>query len=75
MTGLEAPGRGPQHAARLRELFTAARSAGRTEFRVGRGEFEDEPAKEIRTARFALDELEQEEHSFSAPRRAPEPDR
>ncbi|MEU5633201.1 Chromate resistance protein ChrB [Streptomyces rishiriensis] len=66
---LDASGRGPQDAARLRELFTAARSADWTEFLADCGKFEDELAKEIRIAKFTLAELEEEEQSLERLRR------
>lgn len=60
---LTASGRGPQDAARLRELFGAARPAGRTVFPADCGQFGEEPAKEIRIGRFTLAEREEEEQS------------
>ncbi|MEV8017574.1 Chromate resistance protein ChrB [Streptomyces sp. NPDC086554] len=44
-------------AARFREMFTAARSADWTEF-ADCGKFEEEIAKEIRTSKFTLAELD-----------------
>ncbi|AUA15298.1 Chromate resistance protein ChrB [Streptomyces malaysiensis] len=66
---LNAAGRGPEDAARLRDLFTAARSADWTEFLADCGKFEEELAKEIRTAKFTLAELEEEEQSLERLRR------
>lgn len=66
---LSASGRGPQDAARLHELFTAARSADWAEFLADCGKFEEELAKEIRIAKFTLAELEEEEQSLERLRR------
>lgn len=66
---LTASGRGPQDAARLRELFGAARSADWAEFLADCGKFEEELAKEIRIAKFTLAELEEEEQSLERLRR------
>ncbi|MFF4783014.1 Chromate resistance protein ChrB [Streptomyces griseorubiginosus] len=60
---LTASGGGPQDAARLRELFGAARSADWAEFLADCGRFEEEPAKDIRIAKFTLTELEEGEQS------------
>ncbi|MER6493721.1 Chromate resistance protein ChrB [Streptomyces sp. BK205] len=54
---------GPQDAARLREPCGAARSADWAKFPADCGRFEEEPAKEIRIAKFTLAELEEEEQS------------
>ncbi|MFC0527868.1 Chromate resistance protein ChrB [Phytohabitans kaempferiae] len=66
---LTAAGRGPQDAARFQALFTAARSADWAEFLADCGKFEQEIAKEIRTAKFTLAELEEEEQSLERLRR------
>ncbi|MFD8375031.1 Chromate resistance protein ChrB [Streptomyces sp. NPDC059688] len=66
---LSAAGRGPEDAVRFRAMFTAARSADRAEFLAGCGKFEAEPAKEIRTRKFTLAELEEEERSMERLRR------
>ncbi|MEV0720768.1 Chromate resistance protein ChrB [Asanoa sp. NPDC050611] len=66
---LNATGRGPDDAARLQELFTAARSADWVEFLADCGKFEEELAKEIRIAKFTLAELEEEEQSLERLRR------
>ncbi|MGX4693955.1 Chromate resistance protein ChrB [Streptomyces sp. JNUCC 63] len=60
---------GPEDAARLQELFTAARSADRTELLADCGKFETEIAKESRDAKFTLAELEEEELSLERLRR------
>lgn len=57
---LTASGRGPQDAARLRELFGAARSADWAEFLADCGKFE----QELAIAQFTLAELEEEEQSL-----------
>ncbi|GAB2661118.1 hypothetical protein GCM10027271_19840 [Saccharopolyspora gloriosae] len=66
---LQASGRTDADAARFREMFTAARSADWAEFLADCGKFEDELAKEIRTAKFTLAELEEEEQSLERLRR------
>ncbi|MFG3188100.1 Chromate resistance protein ChrB [Streptomyces omiyaensis] len=66
---LNATGRGPDDAARFRDLFNAARSADWAEFLADCGKFEAEIAKEIRTAKFTLAELEEEEQSLERLRR------
>ncbi|MFJ8212078.1 Chromate resistance protein ChrB [Streptomyces sp. NPDC096033] len=65
----DATGHGPEYAAHFRTLFTAARSAGRTEFRAACGEFEDEIAKKVRLGAFTLAELDEEERSLERLRR------
>ncbi|MER5859173.1 Chromate resistance protein ChrB [Streptomyces sp900105245] len=65
---LSAAGRGPVAAVRYQAVFTAARSADRAEFLADCGKFEAEPAKEIRTRKFTLAELEEEERSMERPR-------
>ncbi|MFF3967636.1 Chromate resistance protein ChrB [Streptomyces griseorubiginosus] len=60
---LTASGGGPQDAARLREPCGAARSADGAEFPADCGRFEEEPAEEIRIAKFTLAELEEGEQS------------
>ncbi|MFB7502661.1 Chromate resistance protein ChrB [Streptomyces broussonetiae] len=66
---LDASGRGPQDAARLQEMFGAARSANWAEFLAECAEFEAEITKEIRIAKFTLAELEEEEQSLERLRR------
>ncbi|MEU0567028.1 Chromate resistance protein ChrB [Nonomuraea sp. NPDC005983] len=66
---LQASGRSPEDAARLREQFTAARSADWAEFLADCGKFEAEIAKEIRNGKFTLAELEEEEQSLERLRR------
>ncbi|WBO62450.1 Chromate resistance protein ChrB [Streptomyces camelliae] len=66
---LNAAGRGAEDAARLRALFTAARTADWTEFLADCGTFEEELTKEIRIGTFTLAELEEEEQSLERLRR------
>ncbi|MGW3375793.1 Chromate resistance protein ChrB [Streptomyces hydrogenans] len=66
---LDATGRGPEDADRFAALFTAAREEDWTEFLADCGKFEEEIAKEIRTAKFTLAELEEEEQSLDRLRR------
>ncbi|WP_157252942.1 Chromate resistance protein ChrB [Nonomuraea typhae] len=66
---LQAAGRTAADAAGLQEMFTAARSADWAEFLAECGRFEEEIAKEIRTAKFTLAELEEEEQSLERLRR------
>ncbi|EGX58554.1 hypothetical protein SZN_16992 [Streptomyces zinciresistens K42] len=66
---LAAAGRGAQDAARLRALFTAARSADWAVFLADCGKFEEELAKGIRVAGFTLAELEEDEQSLERLRR------
>ena len=56
-------------AARLRELFTAARADEWAEFTADCGKFTDEIAKEIAKRKFTLAELEEEEQSLDRLRR------
>ena len=56
-------------AARLRELFTAARADEWAEFTADCGKFTDEIAKEIAKQKFTLAELEEEEQSLDRLRR------
>lgn len=56
-------------AARLRELFTAARAEEWAEFVADCGKFTDEIAKEIAERKFTLAELEEEEQSLDRLRR------
>ena len=56
-------------AARLRELFTAARSDEWAEFTADCGKFTDEIVKEIAKQKFTLAELEEEEQSLDRLRR------
>ncbi|WP_432172839.1 Chromate resistance protein ChrB [Streptomyces sp. Tue6028] len=66
---LNASGRSEEDAARFRALFTAARSEDWQEFLADCGKFEQELAMEIRTAKFTLAELEEEEQSLERLRR------
>lgn len=66
---LEAAGRTSADSARLQELFAAARQEDWAEFLADCGKFEAELAKEIRTAKFTLAELEEEEQSLERLRR------
>ncbi len=66
---LNASGRSTADAARFQAMFTAARSADWAEFLADCGKFEQELAKEIRTAKFTLAELEEEEQSLERLRR------
>lgn len=66
---LAASGREVADAERLRALFAAARSADWSEFLSDCAKFEAELAKEIRTEKFTLAELEEEEQSLERLRR------
>jgi hypothetical protein len=66
---LEATGRSEADAARLEALFTAAREAEWAEFLADCAKYEAELDKEIRTAKFTLAELEEEEQSLERLRR------
>ncbi|GAA0952598.1 hypothetical protein GCM10009550_33530 [Actinocorallia libanotica] len=66
---LVASGRDGEDGERLREMFTAARSADWTEFLADCGKFEAELAKEIAIGKFTLAELEEEEQSLERLRR------
>ena len=66
---LEASGREAADAERFRALFAAARSADWSEFLADCDKFEAELAKEIRTQKFTLAELEEEEQSLERLRR------
>ncbi|MER7927228.1 Chromate resistance protein ChrB [Streptomyces sp. NPDC096057] len=66
---LNAAGRSEQDASRFQALFTAARTEDWQEFLADCGKFEQELAKEIRTAKFTLAELEEEEQSLERLRR------
>ncbi|MFF0575647.1 Chromate resistance protein ChrB [Streptosporangium saharense] len=66
---LVATGRDGADAERLREMFTAARSADWTEFLADCGKFERELAKETTIGKFTLAELEEEEQSLERLRR------
>ncbi|MGW5052625.1 Chromate resistance protein ChrB [Actinokineospora sp. NPDC004072] len=65
----QASGRSERDAAGVRELFTAARSADWAEFLSECDKFEQEIAKEVRTAKYTLAELEEEEQSLERLRR------
>ncbi|WP_242633215.1 Chromate resistance protein ChrB [Arthrobacter sp. S39] len=62
-------GRDDDDAARLRELFAAARADEWAEFTADCGKFTDEIAKEIAKQKFTLAELEEEEQSLDRLRR------
>ena len=66
---LEAAGRDEASAARLEGLFTAARQAEWAEFVSECGKYEAELDKEIRTSKFTLAELDEEEQSLDRLRR------
>jgi DNA-binding transcriptional regulator PaaX len=66
---LEAAGRAEADAARLEGLFTAAREAEWAEFLGDCAKYEAELDKEIRTAKFTLAELDEEEQSLERLRR------
>jgi DNA-binding transcriptional regulator PaaX len=66
---LNATGRDEAQAARLEGLFTAAREAEWAEFLADCGKYEAELDKEIRTAKFTLAELDEEEQSLERLRR------
>jgi len=66
---LEATGRDEADAARLEGWFTAAREAEWAEFLDDCGKYEAELDKEIRTAKFTLAELDEEEQSLERLRR------
>src|SRR6266568_3372342 len=66
---LDAAGSDEANAARLERLFTAARQAEWTEFCSECGKYEAELDKEIRTRKFTLAELDEEEQSLDRLRR------
>jgi hypothetical protein len=66
---LEANGRGESDADRFQAMFTAAREEEWMEFLADCGRYEAELDKEIRTAKFTLAELEEEEQSLERLRR------
>ncbi|WP_371634747.1 chromate resistance protein ChrB [Streptomyces zaomyceticus] len=66
---LMASGRSAEDATRFEAMFTAARSEDWSEFLADCDKFEQEIAKEIRTAKFTLAELEEEEQSLERLRR------
>jgi hypothetical protein len=66
---LDAVGRDEASSARLEGLFTAARQAEWAEFVADCGKYEAELDKEIRTAKFTLAELDEEEQSLDRLRR------
>jgi hypothetical protein len=66
---LDAAGRDEVNAARLEALFTAARQAEWAEFLADCGKYEAELDKEIRTQKFTLAELDEEEQSLDRLRR------
>ena len=66
---LTASGRDPGDARRFQAMFTAAREEDWTEFLADCGKYAEELDKEIRTAKFTLAELEEEEQSLERLRR------
>ncbi|MFD4653616.1 Chromate resistance protein ChrB [Streptomyces sp. NPDC058441] len=66
---LRASGREADDAARFQALFTAAREEDWAEFVADCSKYEAEIDKEIRTAKFTLAELEEEEQSLERLRR------
>jgi ChrB-like protein len=66
---LDASGRDEANAARLEGLFTAAREAEWAEFLADCAKYEAELDKEIRTQKFTLAELDEEEQSLDRLRR------
>lgn len=66
---LGAAGRAEHDSARLEQLFTAAREEEWAEFLADCGKFDAEIDKEIRTRKFTLAELEEEEQSLERLRR------
>ena len=66
---LDAAGRDEANSARLEALFTAARQAEWAEFISECGKYEAELDKEIRTQKFTLAELDEEEQSLERLRR------
>jgi flagellar biosynthesis regulator FlaF len=66
---LRAAGRSQTDAARFQAMFTAAREEDWAEFLADCGKYEAELDKEIRTAKFTLAELEEEEQSLERLRR------
>jgi flagellar biosynthesis regulator FlaF len=66
---LEATGRDEADGARLEALFTAARQAEWAEFVAECGKYEAELDKELRTQKFTLAELDEEEQSLERLRR------
>lgn len=66
---LDAAGRAEPDAARLEALFTAERGEEWAEFLADCGKFDAEIDKEIRTAKFTMAELEEEEQSLERLRR------
>jgi flagellar biosynthesis regulator FlaF len=66
---LDAAGRDEANTARLEALFTAARQAEWVEFLSECGKYEAELDKELRTEKFTLAELDEEEQSLERLRR------
>jgi hypothetical protein len=66
---LDAAGRAEQDGARLEALFTADREEEWSEFLADCGKFDAEIDKEIRTRKFTMAELEEEEQSLERLRR------
>ncbi|MFC5057531.1 Chromate resistance protein ChrB [Saccharothrix xinjiangensis] len=66
---LDAAGRAESDTARLEALFTAERSEEWAEFLADCGKFDAEIDKEIRTGKFTMAELEEEEQGLERLRR------
>jgi hypothetical protein len=66
---LRATGGSARDGARLAELFSAAREEEWAEFLADCGKYQEELEKEIRTRKFTLAELEEEEQSLERLRR------
>jgi hypothetical protein len=66
---LQATGRGEADVAAFEAMFTAARTEEWAEFLADCGKYQGELDKEIRTAKFTLAELEEEEQSLERLRR------
>jgi hypothetical protein len=66
---LDAAGRAAEDGARLEALFTADREEEWAEFLADCGKFDAEIDKEIRTRKFTMAELEEEEQSLERLRR------
>jgi hypothetical protein len=66
---LSAAGRDARDVARMRELFTADRTAEWNEFLADCGKFDGEITKELRIEKLTMAELEEEEQSLERLRR------
>jgi Protein ChrB, N-terminal len=69
VVALSAAGRNQRDAARMRELFTADRTAEWTEFLADCAKFDAEIDKELRIQKLTMAELEEEEQSLERLRR------